>query len=63
MPDADHCVLEARCGKGTYVRALARDLGRALGTLGHVDGIAPDAGRPLRRRGRDFPGKAGGVRT
>ena len=30
-PDTDHCVLEARCGKGTYVRALARDLGRALG--------------------------------
>jgi tRNA pseudouridine55 synthase len=35
-PDKDHCVLEAKCGKGTYVRALARDLGRALGTLGHV---------------------------
>ncbi|MBV9218507.1 MAG: tRNA pseudouridine(55) synthase TruB, partial [Methylobacteriaceae bacterium] len=27
---------EAECGKGTYVRALARDLGRALGCLGHV---------------------------
>ena len=35
-PDKDHCVLEAECGKGTYVRALARDLGRVLGTLGHV---------------------------
>jgi tRNA pseudouridine55 synthase len=35
-PDPDHCVLEAHCGKGTYVRALARDLGRALGALGHV---------------------------
>ena len=35
-PDPDHCVLEAECGKGTYVRSLARDLGRALGTLGHV---------------------------
>jgi tRNA pseudouridine55 synthase len=35
-PDRDHCVLEASCGKGTYVRALARDLGRALGSLGHV---------------------------
>ena len=35
-PDADHAVLEAECGKGTYVRALARDLGRALGTHGHV---------------------------
>jgi len=36
MPDADHCVIEAECGKGTYIRALARDLGEALGTLAHV---------------------------
>jgi tRNA pseudouridine55 synthase len=35
-PDADHAVLDAECGKGTYVRAIARDLGRALGCLGHV---------------------------
>ncbi|HEX2510933.1 MAG TPA: tRNA pseudouridine(55) synthase TruB [Microvirga sp.] len=32
-------VLEADCGKGTYVRAIARDLGRALGCLGHVAGL------------------------
>jgi tRNA pseudouridine55 synthase len=38
-PDPDRCVLEARCGKGTYVRALARDLGRALGSLGHVEAL------------------------
>jgi tRNA pseudouridine55 synthase len=36
MPDAEHAVFAAECGKGTYVRALARDLGRALGCLGHV---------------------------
>lgn len=36
MPDADTAVFEARCGKGTYVRALARDVGRALGCRGHV---------------------------
>ena len=36
MPDADHAVLTTECGKGTYVRALARDLGRTLGSLGHV---------------------------
>jgi tRNA pseudouridine55 synthase len=35
-PDADHAVFETECGKGTYVRALARDMGRALGCLGHV---------------------------
>jgi tRNA pseudouridine55 synthase len=36
MPDADTAVFEAECGKGTYVRSLARDLGRRLGCLGHV---------------------------
>ena len=36
MPDADTAVFEARCGKGTYVRALARDMGRSLGCRGHV---------------------------
>ena len=35
-PDPDHAVLEMVCGKGGYVRAIARDLGRALGCLGHV---------------------------
>ena len=38
-PDKDHCVIEAECGKGTYVRALARDLGRALGARGHVEAL------------------------
>lgn len=33
---ADHTVFDAECGKGTYVRAIARDLGRALGCFGHV---------------------------
>jgi tRNA pseudouridine55 synthase len=32
----DRSILEAECGKGTYVRALARDLGRAIGCLGHI---------------------------
>jgi len=36
MPGPDTCVFEARCGKGTYVRALARDLGAALGCHGHL---------------------------
>ena len=34
--DADHAELEMVCGKGGYVRAIARDLGAALGCLGHV---------------------------
>jgi tRNA pseudouridine55 synthase len=38
-PDPDHAVLAAECGKGTYVRALARDLGRVLGVFGHVSAL------------------------
>ena len=34
--DGNRSILEADCGKGTYVRAIARDLGRALGCLGHI---------------------------
>ena len=35
-PDADHATLELVCGKGGYVRSIARDLGEKLGCLGHV---------------------------
>jgi tRNA pseudouridine55 synthase len=34
--EPDAAVFEADCGKGAYVRAIARDLGRALGCYGHV---------------------------
>jgi tRNA pseudouridine55 synthase len=37
--DGDRSVLAADCGKGTYVRALARDMGRALGCLGHISAL------------------------
>ncbi len=36
VPDPDHATFEVTCGKGTYIRSLARDMGRALGCLGHV---------------------------
>lgn len=36
QPDADHAVFEVECGKGTYVRSLARDMGRDLGCFGHI---------------------------
>ncbi|WP_295559960.1 tRNA pseudouridine(55) synthase TruB [uncultured Hyphomicrobium sp.] len=39
VPDGNTAVFEARCGKGTYVRAIARDMGRALGCRGHVIGL------------------------
>jgi len=39
MEGPDETVFEADCGKGTYVRSLARDMGRALGTFGHVTAL------------------------
>jgi len=35
-PDEDHIEIEIECGKGTYVRSLARDLAAELGACGHV---------------------------
>lgn len=32
----DRLVLDVECGRGTYVRAIARDLAVALGTVGHL---------------------------
>ena len=34
--DPEHADFEVVCGKGTYIRALARDIGRKLGCLGHL---------------------------
>ena len=55
--DRDAAVLEAECGKGAYVRAIARDLGRTLGCYGHVIELrrtrvgpfSADSGIPLDR--------------
>jgi tRNA pseudouridine55 synthase len=46
-PDADYAELAAECGKGTYVRAIARDLGRELGCLGHVAALRRTAVGPF----------------
>jgi tRNA pseudouridine55 synthase len=35
-PDNDHAEFEVECGKGTYMRSLARDLALAVGTVGHI---------------------------
>ncbi len=47
MPDADHAVLEVVAGKGTYVRSLARDIARAVGTVGHVSELRRTAVGPF----------------
>ena len=38
-PDADHAEFLLTCGKGGYVRSIARDLGESLGCLGHADSL------------------------
>jgi tRNA pseudouridine55 synthase len=38
-PDPDQALLRMVCGKGGYVRSVARDLGRTLGCLGHVQSL------------------------
>jgi tRNA pseudouridine55 synthase len=35
----DTAIFSAQCGKGTYVRAIARDLGRLIGCYGHVTAL------------------------
>ncbi|MFN3576267.1 MAG: tRNA pseudouridine(55) synthase TruB [Tabrizicola sp.] len=47
-PDADHVDLEMVCGKGGYVRSIARDLGAALGCLGHVAWLRREWSGPFR---------------
>lgn len=39
IPDGDHAEFEVQCGKGTYIRALARDLAAAVGTVAHVTAL------------------------
>ncbi len=46
-PDPDHVELEMVCGKGGYVRSIARDLGRALGCLGHVQWLRREWSGPF----------------
>ncbi|MBM3487969.1 MAG: tRNA pseudouridine(55) synthase TruB [Alphaproteobacteria bacterium] len=50
-PDPDHATLIVRCGKGTYVRSLARDLGHHLGTVAHVAALRRTAVGPFTEAG------------
>ncbi|MBA3038385.1 MAG: tRNA pseudouridine(55) synthase TruB [Alphaproteobacteria bacterium] len=38
-PDENSARFEVECGKGTYVRSLARDFGRDLGCYGHISSL------------------------
>jgi tRNA pseudouridine55 synthase len=65
--DRVHATLRVRCGKGTYVRTLAADLGRALGVPAHLASLRRTAAGPftidqavplevIERLGREDPG-------
>jgi tRNA pseudouridine55 synthase len=47
-PAANRTVFEVTCGKGTYVRSLARDMGRRLGCFGFVSMLRRLAVAPFR---------------
>jgi tRNA pseudouridine55 synthase len=50
LSDPDHAEFSAECGKGAYVRALARDLGRALECFGHIAALRRLAVGPFTER-------------
>jgi tRNA pseudouridine55 synthase len=50
-PGPDHAVLQMVCGKGGYVRSIARDLGRDLGCFGHVQALRRIWSGPFTLRG------------
>ncbi|MZR29599.1 tRNA pseudouridine(55) synthase TruB [Sneathiella litorea] len=37
--DNDHTIFEVTCGKGTYIRSLARDIALKLGTVAHLSAL------------------------
>lgn len=62
-PDADHAVLEMTCGKGGYVRSIARDLGEVLGCYGHVSELRRVAAGPFMASDGIDPAILDAVRT
>ncbi len=48
MPDADTAIFDVESGKGAYMRGLARDLGQALGCLGHIAALRRTRVGPFR---------------
>ncbi len=46
-PSPDFTRFICVCGKGTYVRSIARDLGRALGCYGHISSLRRTSAGPF----------------
>ena len=47
-PDADTAIFAVQSGKGVYMRSLARDLARAVGTVGHISALRRTRVGPFR---------------
>ncbi len=47
LDDGDHATFEVDCGKGAYMRSLARDIGRALGSPAHIAALRRTAVGPF----------------
>ncbi len=45
--EGDRVTLDVRCGKGTYIRSLARDIGEALGCGAHLAALTRVASGPF----------------
>ena len=50
-PEPDLAVIDVECSKGTYIRALARDLALRLGTVGHVADLRRTRSGPFTEKG------------
>lgn len=48
MPDEDHAIFNVESGKGAYMRSLARDIGVAVGSLGHIAALRRTRVGPFR---------------
>ena len=59
---ADCATLSATVSKGTYIRSLARDIARALGTVGHVSYLRRTRAGPFGPGSGHFTGLSGGNR-
>ncbi|MFC1673219.1 tRNA pseudouridine(55) synthase TruB [Pseudomonadota bacterium] len=51
MPAPDLAIIDVECGKGTYIRALARDLALRLGTVGHCADLRRTKAGPFTENG------------
>lgn len=51
MPAPDLAIIDVECGKGTYIRALARDLALRLGSVGHCADLRRTKAGPFTENG------------